>query len=195
MIPWWTIGVTFMILLLQLTTMLNGLHISSIRPVKASPLLPITMDCSFPKLSWLLNHTSIRTYSTLWQDHLKGPHKKFRPPRKPLDGKPMMRGVILKTLIKKPKKPNSANRKCVLVRLTNGKEAVAYVPGIGHNLQVISTVCHFIVEIGVSQWQLVLKPYLFLGTQRSTRSLWSSTGCSRSQVKMYSRKIWFTPCN
>jgi len=46
-----------------------------------------------------------------------------------------MKGVILKTLIKKPKKPNSANRKCVLVRLTNGKEMVAYVPGIGHNLQ------------------------------------------------------------
>lgn len=46
-----------------------------------------------------------------------------------------MKGVVLKTLIKKPKKPNSANRKCVLVRLTNGKEMVAYVPGIGHNLQ------------------------------------------------------------
>lgn len=41
----------------------------------------------------------------------------------------------MRTLIKKPKKPNSANRKCVLVRLSNGKEMVAYVPGIGHNLQ------------------------------------------------------------
>ena len=38
--------------------------------------------------------------------------------------------------MKKPKKPNSANRKCVVVRLSNGKELTAYVPGIGHNLQV-----------------------------------------------------------
>nr|CAI5849756.1 unnamed protein product [Callosobruchus analis] len=48
-----------------------------------------------------------------------------------------MKGVVLRTLIKKPKKPNSANRKCVLVRLSNGKEMVAYIPGIGHNLQVM----------------------------------------------------------
>lgn len=67
--------------------------------------------------------------------HLKGPHKKVRYPSRPLDGNPFMKGVVLKTLIKKPKKPNSANRKCVLVRLANGKEMVAYIPGIGHNLQ------------------------------------------------------------
>lgn len=51
-----------------------------------------------------------------------------------------MRAVVIKTIIKKPKKPNSANRKCVLVKLTNGKEAVAYIPGIGHNLQEHSVV-------------------------------------------------------
>jgi small subunit ribosomal protein S12 len=51
-----------------------------------------------------------------------------------------MRGIVIKTVIKKPKKPNSANRKCVLVKLTNGKEAIAYVPGIGHNLQEHSVV-------------------------------------------------------
>uniref|UniRef100_A0A023FY12 Small ribosomal subunit protein uS12m n=1 Tax=Amblyomma parvum TaxID=251391 RepID=A0A023FY12_AMBPA len=66
------------------------------------------------------------------------------PPRKkrkhPLDNKPFMKGVVIKTLIKKPKKPNSANRKCVLVRLSNGKEAAAYVPGVGHNLQEHSVV-------------------------------------------------------
>ncbi|ODM99805.1 40S ribosomal protein S12, mitochondrial [Orchesella cincta] len=82
-------------------------------------------------LSW----TGSRDYSTLKQQHKNGPHKKFRPPRKPLDGAPMLKGVVLKTLIKKPKKPNSANRKCVLVRLSNGKEKIAHVPGIGHNLQ------------------------------------------------------------
>nr|CAG4644520.1 EOG090X0NTZ [Lepidurus arcticus] len=67
--------------------------------------------------------------------HKQGPHMKTRTRRKPLDGQPFMKGVVLKTLIKKPKKPNSANRKSVLVRLTNGKELVAYVPGEGHNLQ------------------------------------------------------------
>lgn len=73
--------------------------------------------------------------SSLNQMHKTGPHIKVRPPRQPLDGKPFAKGVVLKTLIKKPKKPNSANRKCVLVRLSTGKEMVAYVPGIGHNLQ------------------------------------------------------------
>ena len=55
--------------------------------------------------------------------------------RHPLDNRPQMKGVVLRTVIKKPKKPNSANRKCVVVRLSNGKEKVAYVPGEGHNLQ------------------------------------------------------------
>jgi len=60
--------------------------------------------------------------------------------RDPLQGRPQMKGIVLKTLIKKPKKPNSANRKCVLVRLSNGKEKTCYVPGIGHNLQEHSNV-------------------------------------------------------
>ncbi|XP_019895695.2 small ribosomal subunit protein uS12m isoform X4 [Musca domestica] len=77
----------------------------------------------------------MREMASLYQMHRTGPHVKIRPPRQPLDGKPFAKGVVLKTLIKKPKKPNSANRKCVLVRLSTGKEMVAYVPGIGHNLQ------------------------------------------------------------
>ncbi|KAM3961502.1 mitochondrial ribosomal protein S12 isoform 2-T2 [Aphomia sociella] len=76
-----------------------------------------------------------RTMASLAQMHRSGPHYKERKSRNPLNGNPFAKGVVLKTLIKKPKKPNSANRKCVLVRLSNGKEMVAYVPGIGHNLQ------------------------------------------------------------
>lgn len=79
---------------------------------------------------------SERSASSLNRMHKTGPLKKDRSRRRPLDGNPFMKGVVLKTLIKKPKKPNSANRKCVLVRLSNGKEMTAYVPGIGHNLQV-----------------------------------------------------------
>ncbi|XP_052750737.1 40S ribosomal protein S12, mitochondrial [Galleria mellonella] len=76
-----------------------------------------------------------RTMASLAQMHRTGPHIKQRKSRNPLNGNPFAKGVVLKTLIKKPKKPNSANRKCVLVRLSNGKEMIAYVPGIGHNLQ------------------------------------------------------------
>ncbi|CAH1107693.1 unnamed protein product [Psylliodes chrysocephalus] len=76
-----------------------------------------------------------RCGSSLWQMHKRGPHVKQRKSRNPFDGNPFMKGVVLKTLIRKPKKPNSANRKCVLVRLSNGKEMIAYIPGIGHNLQ------------------------------------------------------------
>ena len=82
-----------------------------------------------------LTSTTQRNMSSLSQMHRTGPHFKDRPPRQPLDGKPFAKGVILKVLIKKPRKPNSANRKCVLVRLSTGKEMCAYVPGIGHNLQ------------------------------------------------------------
>lgn len=60
-------------------------------------------------------------------------YKRKRP--NPIDKKPQIKGIVLRTLIKKPKKPNSANRKCVLVRLSNGKEKTCFVPGIGHNLQ------------------------------------------------------------
>lgn len=64
-----------------------------------------------------------------------GPPKRKKKKLGPTEGRPFLKGVVLKTLIKKPKKPNSANRKCVRVRLSTGREATAYVPGIGHNLQ------------------------------------------------------------
>ena len=48
---------------------------------------------------------------------------------------PFKRGVCTKVTTKTPKKPNSAVRKIARVRLTNGMEVTAYIPGIGHNLQ------------------------------------------------------------
>ncbi|XP_017756604.1 PREDICTED: 40S ribosomal protein S12, mitochondrial [Eufriesea mexicana] len=78
----------------------------------------------------------VRLGSTLYRLHKYGDYRKQRKKKKnPLDGKPFAKGVVLKTLIRKPKKPNSANRKCVLVRLSTGKEMVAFIPGVGHNLQ------------------------------------------------------------
>lgn len=73
---------------------------------------------------------------TLNQMHRKGKPKKKRNKKFGiLGGNAFKRGLVLKTLIKKPKKPNSASRKCVRVKLSNGIETTAYVPYEGHNLQ------------------------------------------------------------
>ncbi|MFC1643653.1 30S ribosomal protein S12 [Chlamydiota bacterium] len=53
---------------------------------------------------------------------------------------PQKRGVCLLVKTQTPKKPNSALRKVARVRLTNGMEVTAYIPGIGHNLQEHSIV-------------------------------------------------------
>lgn len=53
---------------------------------------------------------------------------------------PQRRGVCLAVRVMTPKKPNSALRKVARVRLTNGMEVSAYIPGVGHNLQEHSIV-------------------------------------------------------
>lgn len=53
---------------------------------------------------------------------------------------PQKRGVCTRVMTVTPKKPNSALRKVARVRLTNGIEVTAYIPGIGHNLQEHSVV-------------------------------------------------------
>ena len=55
-------------------------------------------------------------------------------------GSPFKRGVCLKVTTTTPKKPNSALRKIARVRLSNGNEVTAYIPGMGHNLQEHSIV-------------------------------------------------------
>jgi len=57
-----------------------------------------------------------------------------------LAGCPQKRGVCLQVKTRTPKKPNSALRKIARVRLTNGIEVTAYIPGEGHNLQEHSLV-------------------------------------------------------
>jgi small subunit ribosomal protein S12 len=57
-----------------------------------------------------------------------------------LAGAPQKRGVCTRVSTMTPKKPNSALRKIARVRLTNGVEVTAYIPGIGHNLQEHSVV-------------------------------------------------------
>ncbi|MBI5756795.1 MAG: 30S ribosomal protein S12 [Nitrospirae bacterium] len=57
-----------------------------------------------------------------------------------LRGSPQKRGVCIRVYTTTPKKPNSALRKVARVRLTNGMEVTAYIPGEGHNLQEHSIV-------------------------------------------------------
>ncbi|CAH8586347.1 unnamed protein product [Schistosoma turkestanicum] len=83
----------------------------------------------------LLGKSPTANLATLAQMAINGPFEKKRPPNKAMNAKPFIKGIVLKTLIRKPKKPNSANRKCVRVRLSDGREITAHIPGEGHNLQ------------------------------------------------------------
>jgi small subunit ribosomal protein S12 len=65
-------------------------------------------------------------------------HKRTKSPA--LQNNPQKRGVCLQVKTQTPKKPNSALRKVARVRLTNGIEVTAYIPGEGHNLQEHSIV-------------------------------------------------------
>ena len=64
-------------------------------------------------------------------------HRKKKETKK---GCPFKQGVCLKVTTMTPKKPNSALRKIARVRLSNGMEVTAYIPGMGHNLQEHSIV-------------------------------------------------------
>ena len=71
----------------------------------------------------------------------KGRKKLVKKKKTPaLQGNPLRRGVCIRVYTTTPKKPNSALRKVARVRLTNGQEVTAYIPGIGHNMQEHSIV-------------------------------------------------------
>ena len=66
----------------------------------------------------------------------KGRKKVVKKKKAPvLESCPQKKGVCLQVKTATPKKPNSALRKIARVRLSNGKEVTAYIPGVGHNLQ------------------------------------------------------------
>ncbi|MCF6158134.1 MAG: 30S ribosomal protein S12 [wastewater metagenome] len=71
----------------------------------------------------------------------KGREKAKKRSKSPdLEGCAQKKGVCLQVMTRTPKKPNSALRKVAKVRLSNGKEVTAYIPGEGHNLQEHSIV-------------------------------------------------------
>lgn len=120
-----------------------ALSAAFVRPTCLSPAFVRPMCSSRDQIIQNYNEGSPfwPKYDRLLELHLKGPFRPKRPNKNPLGaGIPMAKGVVIRTLVKKPRKPNSGNRKCVLVKLSNGSEEIAYVPGEGHNLQEHSTV-------------------------------------------------------
>lgn len=90
---------------------------------------------------------AMRTYATVNQIMRRGNFKTLKKQEKrrkvgspALNSCPQRRGVVVKVMTMKPKKPNSANRKVCRVRLTTGRTITAFIPGEGHNAQEHSVV-------------------------------------------------------
>jgi len=106
------------------------------RPVGRAlrPCRPLLCDRKTTK-----NETELMpTVNQLVRKGRKTPKSKTKTPA--LGGSPQKRGVCTRVYTTTPKKPNSALRKVARVRLTNGMEIGAYIPGEGHNLQEHSVV-------------------------------------------------------
>jgi len=97
------------------------------------PSRPYLCDCPETK-----ERSLMPTVNQLVRKGRKAPQAKTKTPA--LAGSPQKRGVCTRVYTTTPKKPNSALRKVARVRLTNGVEVGAYIPGEGHNLQEHSVV-------------------------------------------------------
>ncbi|KAF5092874.1 hypothetical protein D0Z03_002657 [Geotrichum reessii] len=113
-------------------------------PFLAQPTLSLAKFAQKPSIT--ITKPQIR-HATINQISRRGNFKTLLKRRKAqrsmtpdLQGNPFKRGVVLRVMILKPKKPNSANRKACRVRLSNGKVVTAYIPGEGHNAQEHSVV-------------------------------------------------------
>lgn len=92
-----------------------------------------------PTINQLLRKPRVRVKSKINAPVLKSTLNTFKKRPVPITA-PQKRGVCIKVTTVTPKKPNSAQRKVARVRLTNGMETWAYIPGEGHNLQEHSVV-------------------------------------------------------
>src|SRR5436190_1497918 len=94
--------------------------------------------CFCPCRPSLYERTHLPTVNQLVRKGRKAAKAKTKTPA--LAGAPQKRGVCTRVMTQTPRKPNSALRKVARVRLTNGAEVGAYIPGEGHNLQEHSVV-------------------------------------------------------
>lgn len=105
------------------------------------------------------------------------PSKKNTPA---LKGCPQQKGVCLRRLLKSPKKPNSAQRRCAKVRLSNGAQITVYIPGRGHTLQEHSVV---LVRGGRTKDLPGVKYRVVRGVYDATPVVGRRTSCSKYGVK------------
>lgn len=99
---------------------------------------------------------------------------------------PFKRGVALQVKTMTPKKPNSALRKVARVRLSNGREITAYIPGEGHNLQEHSVIMvrgGRVEDLPGVKYTIVRGHYDTAGVEKRRRSR-SKYGTKRSSLKM-----------
>ena len=108
-------------------------NFKSIQPSSISSISPISsiFQLSQQRFASLNRQRKGRGLITKKERATKSPH---------LQNCPIKKGVVMRVMILKPKKPNSAQRKAARVRLTNGEIVSAYIPGIGHNCQEHSVV-------------------------------------------------------
>ena len=93
-----------------------------------------------PTISQLVRHGRKRKIAKIKAPAMRKNWNSLRRRQVSIPGAPQKRGVCLQVRTMTPKKPNSALRKVCRVRLVNGMEVTAYIPGIGHNLQEHSIV-------------------------------------------------------
>ena len=114
---------------MELVDML-GLGSSSFRSRGSSPLFGKKININF----------QMATINQLCKKQKSRKKKKKLNKVPALNQCPQKKGICSKLVLRTPKKPNSALRKIVKLRLTNDKMVYAYIPGEGHNLQAYSTV-------------------------------------------------------
>ncbi len=93
-----------------------------------------------PTINQIIRKGRKRKKTRVTAPHLRFTYNALKNRRIEGDGSPQKRGVCTQVRTASPKKPNSALRKIARVRLTNGIEVTAYIPGEGHTLQEHSVV-------------------------------------------------------
>jgi small subunit ribosomal protein S12 len=105
--------------------------------------------------------------------------KRFKLKTPALRKNPQCKGVCVKIFTRTPKKPNSALRKVVKLKLSNGRKVEAYIPGEGHNLQEYSVVLMRggrVQDLPGVKYHLIRGKYDFQGvkSRKTARSLYGT---------------------
>jgi small subunit ribosomal protein S12 len=95
-----------------------------------------------------------------------------------LEGAPFRSGIVQRAYVVKPKKPNSAQRKVARVRLSNGNEVIAYIPGIGHN---IAEHAHVLIRGGRVKDLPGVKYHIVRGVYDAAAESWPLMPCKTRQ--------------